>query len=160
MPIKIAYLKDHPEKIPALAKIWHNVLGKIWVPDIPIERVVQRFQDHLNDVLLPITFVAFDGDKVVGGVSLRKNDGIRPDLSPWLGSLVVDTAYQKCGIGKMLIDTTKQKAAELDFKKLYLFTFDPTLPTYYEQQGFNKIGMDEFKGHALTVMETPLTGAK
>lgn len=42
MPIKIAYLKDHPEAIPALAKIWYNALGGIWVPDVPISRSLER----------------------------------------------------------------------------------------------------------------------
>ena len=157
MQIKIAYLKDYPDEIPALAKIWQEVLGSIWAPDIPIERVEQRFRAHLNDDLLPITLIAFDGTKLVGSVSLRENDEIRPDLMPWLGSLIVDKSYQKFGIGKMLIEATKQKAALLDFKTLYLFTFDPTLPAYYQRQGFHKIGMDEFKGHNVTVMKTDLT---
>ncbi len=156
MNIRIAYLKNRPDAIPALANIWHSVLGRIWVPDIPIERIEQRFCEHLNNESLPITFVAFDGDKLVGGVSLRENDGIRPDLMPWLGSLVVDAAYQKRGIGGLLIDATKQKAIELQFEKLYLFAFDPTLPNYYERHGFNHIGMDSFKGYAVTVMETTL----
>lgn len=156
MDIKIAYLKEHPDAIPALAQIWHEILGSIWVPDISVERVEQRFHDHLNDGVLPITFVAFDGRKLVGGVSLRENDGIRPDLMPWLGSLIVDSAYQKKGIGRMLINATKQKAIEMHFEKLYLFAFDPTLPAYYARFGFNKMGMDEFKGHPVTVMETML----
>ncbi|MDP3560391.1 MAG: GNAT family N-acetyltransferase, partial [Legionellaceae bacterium] len=71
-------------------------------------------------------------------------------------SLIVDSAYQKKGIGGMLIDATKQKAIEMHFEKLYLFAFDPTLPVYYARFGFNKIGMDEFKGHPVTVMETTL----
>lgn len=105
---------------------------------------------------MPITFVAFDSDKLVGGVSLRENDGIQPDLMPWLGSLVVDAAYQKRGIGGLLIDATKQKAIDMQFEKLYLFAFDPTHPDYYERHGFNIIGMDSFKGHAVTVMEATL----
>jgi hypothetical protein len=47
--IKIDLLKNHPSAIPALAHIWHEVLGKIWVPDVPVERVITRFADHLND---------------------------------------------------------------------------------------------------------------
>jgi len=156
MSIRIAYLKHYPEEISALAKIWHSVLGSIWVPDIPIDRVEQRFREHLNDESLPITFVAFDGNKLIGGASLRENDGIRPDLMPWLGSLVVDSKYQKMGIGGMLIAAIKQKAVELHFEKLYLFAFDPTLPAYYEKFDFNKIGMDEFKGYPVTVMATTL----
>ncbi len=82
--------------------------------------------------------------------------GIRPDLTPWLGSLVVDPKHQKQGIGKMLIDVTVLKAKELGFKKLHLFAFDPTIPKYYEGLGWNKIGMDEFKSRPVTVMEVVL----
>jgi GNAT superfamily N-acetyltransferase len=154
--IKIDLLKNHPQVIPALANIWHEVLGKIWVPDIPVERVITRFEDHLNDSYLPITFVALDSDMPVGMCSLRENDGIRPDLTPWLGSLVVDPTYQKQGIGKMLINVTVEKAKQLGFEKLYLFAFDPTLPNYYQRLGWEKIGMDEFKFHPVMVMKVTL----
>ena len=154
--IKIDLLKNHLSAIPALANIWHEVLGKIWVPDVPVERVIARFADHLNDQALPITFIALDDDLPVGMCSLRENDGIRPDLTPWLGSLVVDPKYQKQGIGKMLIDVTVLKAKELGFEKLYLFAFDPTIPEYHECLGWRKIGMDEFKSHPVTVMEVEL----
>ncbi|AFJ42898.1 GNAT family N-acetyltransferase [Francisella orientalis] len=154
--IKIKLLTNHPNTIPALAHIWHEVLGKIWVPDIPIKRVITRFADHLKTQALSITFIALDGDLPVGMCSLRENDDIRPDLNPWLGSLVVDPKYQKQGIGKMLIDVTVLKAKELGFEKLYLFAFDPTIPEYYERLGWRKIGMDEFKFHPVTVMEMEL----
>jgi GNAT superfamily N-acetyltransferase len=154
--IKIDLLKHHPDAIPALADIWHELLGKIWVPDVPVERVITRFAGHLNDQALPITFVALDGDLPVGMCSLRDNDSIRPDLVPWLGSLVVDPKYQNQGIGKMLIDVTVLKAKELGFEKLYLFALHPTVTVYYERLGWNKIGMDEFKSHPVTVMEVDL----
>ena len=128
--IKIDLLKNHSSAIPALAHIWHEVLGKIWVHDVPIERVITRLKESRNDQALPITFIALDGDLPVGMCSLRENDGIRPDLTPWLGSLVVDPKHQKQGIGKMLVDATALKATELSFEKLYLFAFDPTIPEY------------------------------
>lgn len=154
--IRIELLKNHPSAIPALANIWHEVLGKIWVPDVPVERVIARFADHLNDQALPITFIALDGDLPVGMCSLRENDGIRPDLTPWLGSLVVDPKYQKQGIGKMLVDVAVRQAKERGFKKLYLFAFDPTIPEYYKRLGWSQICMDEFKYHPVTVMEVAL----
>jgi hypothetical protein len=46
--IKIDLLKHHPDAIPALADIRHEVLGKIWVPDVPVERVITRLTEHLN----------------------------------------------------------------------------------------------------------------
>lgn len=154
--IKIDLLKNHPTTIPRLAKIWQEVLGSIWVPDVPIERVEQNFLKHLNENIMPLTFIALENGNPVGMCSLRENDGIRPDLMPWLGSLVVDPAFQQQGIGKMLMDMTKQKAKILGFETLYLFAFDPTIPNYYERLGWQKIGMDEFKGYPVTVMETAL----
>jgi predicted N-acetyltransferase YhbS len=115
-----------------------------------------RFSDHLNDQYLPITFIALDDDIPVGMCSLRDNDGIRPELYPWLGSLVVAPTYQKQGIGKMLINVTVKKSKQLGFEKLYLFAFDPAIPEYYERLGWKKIGIDEFKSHPVTVMEVTL----
>jgi hypothetical protein len=43
MDIKITYLKEHPEVILTLAKIWHEVLGSIWVPDIPLNELSNGF---------------------------------------------------------------------------------------------------------------------
>ncbi len=87
---------------------------------------------------------------------MQLNDGIRPDLAPWLGDLVVDPSYQKQGISKMLIDASKKNAAELGFRKLYLFTFDQTTSDYYTRLDWKKIGMDEYKLRPVTVMEVVL----
>lgn len=152
----IDYLKHHPGSILPLARIWHEVLGQIWVPDVPISRVEENLRNHLNTEQLPLTFVAFHENKPVGMCSLRVNDGIRPELTPWLGSLVVSADYQKQGIAQMLIDQTKQKAQQMGFKTIYLFAFDRTIPEYYTRLGWNKIGMDEFRSHPVTVMEIML----
>ena len=154
--IKIDLLKNNPGAIDSLAQIWHQVLGSKWVPDIPIERVKQRFVEHLNYDSIPLTFVALFNDKPVGMCSLRENDGIRPDLMPWLGSLVVAPDYQKQGIGEKLINATKEKAKQLGFEQLFLFAFDPTIPEYYQKLGWQKIGSDQFKEHPVTVMEISL----
>lgn len=40
--ITIDLLKNHPQAIPELVSIWHEVLGSVWVPDVPTERVRLR----------------------------------------------------------------------------------------------------------------------
>ena len=150
--IKIDLLKNHPQHIPALANIWHEVLGKIWLPEISVESVMAKFADYLNDKNLPLTFVALHDDIPIGMCSLRENDGILPSFTPLLVALVVDLKYQRQGIGKMLIDFAVMKAKQLGFKKLYLFALDPTILQYYERLGWKKIGMDEFKSRPVTVM--------
>lgn len=154
--ITIDLLKNNPEDIPQLANIWQHVLGSIWLPDVPIEQVKQNYLTHLNDNEMPLTFVAHVNNQPVGMCSLRENDGIRPDLLPWLGSLVVNPEYQKQGIAKLLIDATKQKAKQLGFEKLYLFTLDPTIPTYYQKLGWQKIDVDHYKKQPVKVMSSEL----
>jgi predicted N-acetyltransferase YhbS len=151
--ITIDLLKNHQEAIPRLAQIAYELIGKIFVPDSTLEQAIERYHLHLNDQSLPLTFVALDEDKPVGMCSLRETDGIRPDLTPWLGSLVVALDYQRQGIAKQLMDTILAKAHELGFEKCYLFAFDLTIPDYYARNGWVKIGMDQFKGHPVTVME-------
>lgn len=153
--IKIDLLKNHPQSIPTIANIWHVVLGKIWMPEIGIEEIEFGYHEEMNDNM-PLSYIALYEEIPVGSCTLQLNDGIRPDLGPWLGDLVVDPKYQKQGIGKILVNVAVEKAKELGFEKLYLFAFDPTIPEYYERLGWRKIGIDEFKSHPVTVMEIDL----
>jgi GNAT superfamily N-acetyltransferase len=153
--IKIDLLKNHPEVIPGLSNIWYEVLGKTWMPEIAIEEIESLYYEELNGDM-PLTYIALYGEICVGSCTLQLNDDVRPDLGPWIESLVVDPKYQKQGIGKMLLDVTLEKAKKLGFEKLYLFTFDPTIPKYYQRLGWKTIGMDEFKSHPVTLMEIAL----
>ncbi|MCW8408247.1 GNAT family N-acetyltransferase [Legionella sp. PATHC035] len=153
MDIKIDLLKNNLNVIPDLARMWREGLGKIWLPDVPLEVVEQRFRNHANYDTMPLTFVAFDQEKPIGMCSLRENDGIRPDLMPWLGSLTVAPEYQNQGLGKRLVEVTKEQAKRMGYEILYLFAFDRTIPNYYQSLGWRIIDTDHFKGHPVTVME-------
>ena len=152
--IKIDLLKNHPDAIPALAKILQEELYKGF-PEYNAQLTNHWFHEWMNDDL-PLAYIALFNDIPVGSCSLQLDDGLRPDLFPWFGDLAVKKEYQKQGIGKMLVDVAALKAKELGFEKLYLFAFDPTIPEYYERLGWKKIGMDEFKSHPVTVMEVEL----
>lgn len=153
--IIIDLLKNYPAGIPKCAEIWHEVLGKIWMPEIGIEEIESLYYEELKQDM-PLTYIALDDEIPVGSCTLELNSGIRPDLGPWIGDLVVAPKYQKQGIGKMLLDATTSKAAELGICKLYLFTFDPTIPEYYTKLGWKKIGRDEFKLKPVILMEVVL----
>ena len=149
--IKIDILKNHPKAIPTLSKIWHEVLGKIWMPEVGIDEVESLFYEELNRDM-PLTFVALDGEIPVGSCTLHSTDDVRPDFGPWIESLVVDAAHQNKGIGKMLLDFTVAKARELGFKSIYLFAFDPSLTQYYSRFGWEEIGVENFKSHQVRLM--------
>lgn len=151
--ISIDMLKNHPDTIPSLAKIWQELIGKIWAPEISLNDIRHRFQQHTNDNCLPLTIAAFHAAQPVGMCSLRDNDGIHTDLKPWLGSLVVHPAYQNRGIGKMLIDSIKQKAQDLGFTTLYLFAHDKLTADYYIRAGWKIIEKTEFEHNEVIVMK-------
>lgn len=154
--ISIDLLGSNPSHLENLAYIWQETLGKVWVPDVTISQCMARFSMHMSEDSLPITYVAFDQKKSVAMASLRENDGIRPDLTPWLGSLVVDPDCQGKGLGKMLVEKVKSEAKARGFDKLYLFTLDEHIPSYYKKLGWEIIGDDEYLGHPAIVMSINL----
>jgi len=66
---KIDFLKNHPHAIPALANIWHEVLGKIWMPEIGIEEIESLYYEELNQDM-PLTYIALYGETPVGSCTL------------------------------------------------------------------------------------------
>jgi GNAT superfamily N-acetyltransferase len=150
--IEVKLLADCQEFIPQLAVLWYEGISKHWVPTASVVRAQENLKKHLNRDSFPLTFVAIYQGQPVGMASLRDNDGIRDDLTPWLGSLVVLPDYQSYGIGKLLIDRIKECANTAGFKKLYLLAFDSAIPTWYTQLGWQEIGDDHLFGHPVAVM--------
>lgn len=129
--------------MPAIANIWYEVLGKVWIPEIQTKEIETLSYKEFNQDM-PLTYIALLGPQEipVGACTLELDGGIRPDLTPWIGGLVVNTKYQKQGIGKRLLNTAVRKAEEFGFKKVYLFTFEQLIASYYERFGWEKIGVD------------------
>lgn len=150
MHIKIEHLSNHIDSIPTLAKILHSGLGK-WFVETSAKEIEPWFYEWLNDDL-PSAYIALIDNIPVGLCSLQLNDGICPELSPWLGDLCVELSYQNLGIGRLLIDATKNKAKELGYEKLYLFSPDPMIHKYYAKLGWQIIGIDTYNDHPVTVM--------
>ena len=154
--VTIKLLNDCPHAIPRISQIWCETLGYSWLPNTSQDYIEASFQETLNNSI-PLSLVAFNENNIpVGSCSLLENDGIRPDLTPWLADLTVDPKHQSQGIGKLLIHEAKCKANALGFQKLYLFTFDIHLSDYYTKLGWKKIALDYYKNFPVVVMETSL----
>jgi GNAT superfamily N-acetyltransferase len=154
--ITIDLLKNHKNAVPQLAKMWHELLGKAWMPDVSIDYIEGLIGSWINDNTLPLAYVALKNNEIIGLGSLQNNCGIRFDLGPWLGSLIVDRCYQKQGIGELLVTTIQEKAKQLGFNDLYLFTFDKALLRYYHRLGWTEIGIDDFCDKPVTIMKISL----
>jgi len=123
--VTIGYLADHPEFIEVLAPF----IAEHWQPILKLDSVesrVKKLQAHLNRSNLPIAWIAFSGNTVIGTAALRVHDlDSHQHLSPWLGGVFVLPQFRKNGIGSMLCDAVEQHARqELNIQKLFLFTLD------------------------------------
>lgn len=153
LDMEVKDLADCSQHITALSHLWFNELGKQWIPNASVERAENTYQAHLNSDNFPLTLVAISNNQPIAMVSLRDNDGIREDLMPWLGSLIVHPDYRKQGVGEKLIALAKQRARKMGHEKLYLFALDPALPEWYGKLGWKCIGIDKLYHHPVTVME-------
>ncbi|MFA5959973.1 MAG: GNAT family N-acetyltransferase [Tatlockia sp.] len=153
--IKIDLLKNHPETIPTLSALLYERIVKPRFSQYSEEQVKQQLYSHLQVDKLPLSLVAFYDERPVGLINLLKDAGIRPDLTPWIDSLVVEVDYQKRGLGQMLVERMKEQAALLHFKQLYLLSLEPTLG-YYSQLGWEVIAQDNCLGHPVSVMRIDL----
>jgi predicted N-acetyltransferase YhbS len=156
LDIKFKLLVDCPECIPELSQLWFNELGQHWIPNANIECACKTYQEHLNSEDLPLTLVAIHEEKPIAMSSLRKNDGIREDLTPWLGSLIVNPKLRSQGLGERLIKITKHSAKIMGYDTLYLLALDPSIPNWYARLGWKRIGVDKLYHHPVTVMSIPV----
>ena len=154
--IEIKLLADCLEHIPFLSKLQYEQISKHWVPNASIERSTESLLKHTNREKLPMTLVAFNKDNPIGMASLRENDGIQPDRTPWLGSLVADPLHRNQKAGEWLIEAIKQQAIIFGYDKLYLLAFDLTIPHWYKKLGWKSIGSDRLFCHPVAVMDIKL----
>lgn len=149
-------LIDCQEHLPALAELWYKEISRQWVPGASIERAQRQLVEHLNHDKLPLGYVALQDKQAIGMAFLRENDGVRPDLTPWLGSLIVHPQYRRQKLGETLIEQIKTEARDRGYEVLYLLAFDPTIPQWYASLGWQGIGEDRLFGHRIALMKINL----
>lgn len=135
--ISISPLCFHPDWISEVA-LWHH---QEWLKArseeqvaLPEEEKQQKFEQrkrilrtHLNEVSMPITFVAHHDLVAVGTVSLiyyHFSRAIKP--SEWLTNFFVLPEYRAAGIGSRLLETVVDFARHKNLPRIFLYTHDQT----------------------------------
>ena len=122
--MQITYLANHPNHTPTLAE-WHQAQWGYLRPSSTVTWRAQRLATRANYREIPTTFIAIDGDTLLGSASLIENDlSSHPHLTPWLSSVYVAGEYRKRGVGSALVLRVMAEARALGMAKLYLVTED------------------------------------
>lgn len=127
MQFKIVYLADNRDFVSTCASWAFDTWGR-YNPSYSLEKRIASFSQHCHRDQIPLTVVALDDQgKPVGMSSLRANDGIRDDLTPWLGSVYVAPAYRSKGLklwwnrySRLLITWDMRKSISSPMKSHFL----------------------------------------
>lgn len=156
-PICIAHLAEHEESIPLLAAWGFQEWGHL-TPGATLDGTVEQYRARTTPGMIPETLVALHGQRVIGMASLVENDlSLRPELTPWMASVYVDTPYRGCGVGSQIVCAVLTEAAALALERLYLITHDRM--TFYRRLGWTPVERVRYRGEDVTVMRYDLTEA-
>jgi GNAT superfamily N-acetyltransferase len=102
--VKIEYLADHAGAIPTLAQ-WHHDQWHTITPRLTVADRIAGFRSRMRRLDVPTGFVAVLDEVVVGMACLVAHDmETRPELTPWLATVLVAPEYRGRGIGSARAD--------------------------------------------------------
>ena len=154
--LEICLLQDCPHAVSTVFKWLYDQWGQV-VGTNPLVRIAQFVQAGASDDDLPVTWVALDGEWVVGTASLAERDlETRPDLSPWLVSVYVNAADRRQGIGSALVRHVVEQARRRGVETLWLFT--PDQAPFYRRLGWQPVERVPYRGEDVVVMKRQLSG--
>jgi N-acetylglutamate synthase-like GNAT family acetyltransferase len=122
MEIKTAFLADHPEVIPTLAKWfraqWPDYFAGQTLSDIEGDFYKDAQYDHI-----PVRLVAFVDGELAGTVVLRQQAAhALPEAHPGLGGLFVLEKFRIRGVGTELVQACMRVARDQGCEKVYATT--------------------------------------
>lgn len=150
---RIESLADHPALTPTLAA-WHHAQWSYLDVGVSVAQRAAALRTHGRDAV-PMTVVALSAGALLGSASLIAHDmDTRMDLSPWLASVYVAPPYRGHGMGSALVQEIVDRATDLGFPALYLFTADRA--RFYERLGWHVVEHVVYRGYAQVVMSISL----
>lgn len=133
-PYTIESIADHLELIEQIAA-WHWAEWGHADPGGSLASWTEGLRQRRRRVAIPTTFVALDGDVLLGAVTLIEHDmSTRPDLSPWLGGMIVKPDFRGQGVGSALVRHAVRQAEMMGVSRLYLHTAKAR--AFYERLGW------------------------
>ena len=154
---KVASLAEHPHHWQTAAE-WSF---EAWKHEFPSD-TVQTYLDQYAlassepEELLEV-FAAIDSQDDLLGVATLVDDDELPDApepGPWLAAVFVTPDARKFGVGSALVEHVVNRARELGYPKIYLYTEHQE--NWYASKNWTKIRDIVFLGLHHTVMQLEL----
>jgi len=153
--MKIEPLSDNMHLFEDVAKMKFQEFSYLTGEDT-LENYLSRQSKYVTKQHLPKAYVVLNEKKeLIGTFTLKLRDfGLRLDLTPWLGSLVVASTHRRQGVGAFIVYQAERLATELGYSVLYLYT--PDKEAWYSKQGWHVIERTFLNKFPVTVMSKEL----
>lgn len=154
-PLRIEHLAAHHDTqhhntILTLASWIQEEWGHSFL-EATFEELISELEGRATPSRIPETFVALDGDRLVGTASIVNYDmSTRPELSPWLSAVYVPPEDRNRGIGSRLVRRVMREAETLGVKRLYLYT--PDRVRFYTRLGWDTLERTRYYGVDVAIM--------
>jgi N-acetylglutamate synthase-like GNAT family acetyltransferase len=151
--VKAVNLKLAPDSIDIIAQWQHDEWSMVSPKTLQDRK--DRLRSHLSEDLVPSTYILIDND-IIGSAAIIVSDMLtRPDLTPWLASVVVSPQHRGKGAGGKLVLHVMEKAAEAGIKELYLYT--PDQENFYKKLGWQTVNKALYRDQDVIIMKAQLT---
>jgi N-acetylglutamate synthase-like GNAT family acetyltransferase len=154
---KVVALAEHPHHWQTAAEwsfaAWHHEFPSDTVQTyLDQYALAQSKPEQLLEVFAAVT----DKDQLLGVSTLVHDDELpdAPEPGPWLAAVFVTPDARKLGVGSALVQHVVNRARELDYPKIYLYTEHQE--NWYASTGWVKIRDIIFLGLHHTVMHLDL----
>ncbi|MBC8184741.1 GNAT family N-acetyltransferase [candidate division KSB1 bacterium] len=148
--MKISHISKHPNAIPIIANWIVDEWGDT-APGVNFKNITTSLKREIIENKIPKTFIAFEKDRYLGTASIFENDmSTRPELTPWLAAVYVDSKYRNKGVGSELVKFVMNEAKSLDLKKLYLWTANKM--NFYQNLDWKFFERTNFLNKDVTIM--------
>ena len=154
---KVVALAEHPHHWQTAAE-WSY---EAWHHEFPSD-TVQTYLDQYAlarskpEKLLEVFAAVTDKDQLLGVSTLVHDDELpdAPEPGPWLAAVFVTPVARKLGAGSALVEHVVNRARELGYPKIYLYT--EHAQDWYLDKGWRKVRDTVFLGLHHTVMQLDL----
>ena len=120
--ITIAFLADHLDTIPTLAK-WFRAQWPDYHAAMSDEEMEQDFLEDASGDRLPIRLVAFESNELAGTIILRENGTeTLSEFQPELGGLYVVASHRGHGIATELVRAGMKVALDQGYETVFATT--------------------------------------
>jgi predicted N-acetyltransferase YhbS len=137
---------------PAVAAWLH---AQWWAAGGYTREATEAFLRQATGPAAPCVLVAERDGAALGTASFDTEDlPSRPDLSPWLASVLVKPEARRQGVATALVSAVERLAVARGVRRLWLFT--PDQAPSYVARGWLRAGVEEYRGSPVVLMRREL----